>query len=138
MDDIVIVGRDIGDAAVELAADAEEVARGAISWTDQQLDRGLAARRPARRRGVRTVLTLAAATLVAAGCTGDDVNLAEAEAEMTNVAVDVIAQVSGEPTPNVTSERIACQDNLLRDNGRERASVTVGLNLGADGTTECG
>lgn len=80
----------------------------------------------------RTVLTLAAATLLAAGCTGDDVNLAEAEAEMTNTAVDVIVEVSGEPEPNVSSERIACQDNALRDNGLERTSVAVGLNIGTD------
>lgn len=85
-----------------------------------------------RNAAGRTALALAAACLVMAACSGDDVDLADAEAEMTNLAVDVIVQVSGEPEPNVSSERIACQDDLLRDNGLERASVSVGTNVGAD------
>lgn len=39
VDDIVIAARDIGGTVVDLVADAQDAARGAVSWTDHQLDR---------------------------------------------------------------------------------------------------
>lgn len=89
-----------------------------------------------RPAAARSLLTLAAIVMLATGCTGDGVNLSQAEADMTNTALDVIVQVSGDADPNVTSKRVACQDDLLRDNGLERASVSVGLNIGADRDAE--
>ena len=84
-----------------------------------------------RRTIAPSALALAALLVLAAGCS-EDVNVAEAEAAMSTTAVEVVVAVSGNDDPTVVTRRIACQDNLLRDNGKERASVEVVVNVGAD------
>ena len=84
-----------------------------------------------RRTIAPSALAFAAALVLAAGCS-EDVDVAEAEAAMSATAVDVVVAVSGDDEPGVVSRRVACQDDLLRDNGKERASVEVVVNVGAD------